>query len=575
MAGHDARSSALGHLRAYGWGGAGADLRAGAAVGAVLVPMGMTYAVLAGVPPVHGLYASLVPLLVYPIFAASRHLSVGPAAVDMVVVAGGLGALAASGSDEYVALAALTALFVGGLHLAVGAARLDGLVRLLSRPVVVGFMTAAPVVIAASQLGALVGLDLPRDPLGASATLVRWIGEAHSATVLAGAMAVALLVGLRRWRRVPGPLVVVVAGAAVSWVAGLEAAGVAVIGPVPPGLPRPALPVPGPELWAAARAVAPTALALALVQLLGVVSLSQAFADRFGTPARPMRDVLAVGAANVAGGLFGAVPVAASFSRSAVNVEAGAASAASNAVAASVVALALVALTPAFAPIPQAVLAAVIVVAALGLIEPRAIPDLLRAHRRDGVVAVVTAAVTLLVGIQEGLLVGVAVSVLGLLREAGRADVAVLTREPGTRAYRDAARTPGAEGVDELVLLRPRSALSFANAERFAARVQEEVRQADARAVVLDLRDVADLDATAAAVLDRTAARLESGAVRVYLVSATPTGPLERGGAGRHRWVPSVREAVDRALAGSGEGDEPAVASGGDGAAGGGVGRSV
>lgn len=545
MAEHAAEAGPLRRVRAYGWRGARADLRAGAAVGAVLVPMAMTYAMIAGVPPVHGLYASLVPLLVYPVLASSRHLAVGPAAIDMMVLAGGLVGMAAVGSPEYVALAALTSLCVGGLHLAVGVARLDALVRLLSRPVVVGFMAAAPLVIAASQLGPLVGLEVSRHPLVALLDLARDAGHAHALTSGVGMAAVALLVGLRRWPRVPGPLVVVVIGAASSWAFGLEALGVAVVGPVPPGLPRLALPVPGPDLWAAARAVAPTALALALVQLVGVTTFSRAFSDRFDTPGRPMRDVLAVGAANLAGGLFGAVPVSASLSRSAVNVEAGAASAASNAVAAGVVGLALVALTPAFAPIPRAVLAAVIVVSALGLVERRAIPDLVRVHRRDGAVAVATAVVTLVVGIQEGLLVGVAVSVLALLQAAGQAEVAVLGREPGTQAYRDVARTPDAQEVDGVVLLRPRSALSFANAHAFADQVQREA--AGARAVVLDVRDVADLDATAAVALERLSSSLEDEGVRVYLVSPSPTGALEQGGPGDARWLPSVREAVDRA----------------------------
>ena len=545
-------------VRAYGWAGARADLRAGAVVGAVLVPMGMTYAVLAGVPPVYGLYASLVPLVAYAALGASRHLAVGPAAVDMVVVAGGVGAVAAEGSAEYASLVSLVALLVGAVHVIIGAARLDALARLLSRPVVAGFMTGAPVVIAASQVGALLGLDLARDPVGALVGVAQRAGEAHGPTVAVGAAALAVVAGLGRWRRLPAPLAAVAAGAAASWVFGLEAAGVATVGPVPSGLPRLALPSLGPNPWASVAAVGPTVLALALVQLLGVTSVGRGLADRAGEAARPMRDVLAVGAANVASGAFGAIPVSVSFSRSAVNVGAGARSSASNAVAAVVVALALGVLTPAFALVPSAVLAAVIVVSALRLVDVRGLVEMAGAHPWDGAVAAATASVTVALGVQEGLAVGVGVSVLGLLWRASRADVVVLGREPGTDAWRDASRTPGAAELDGVVPLRVRSSLSFANAPSLADRVRAAA--CGARAVVLDLRDVSDLDATAAAALARLLGELEAEGALVVVVSPSQAGPLERGGAGGVRWAGSVREAV--AALDSGERDERPVSVG-------------
>lgn len=493
------------------------DLVAGLTVGVMLVPQSMAYAVLAGVPPSYGLYASLVPLLVYPLVGTSRHLAVGTIAIDMLIVSAGLGALATPGSEAYIALAVLLALLVGAVQFAMGLARLGFVVNLLSRPVIAGFTSAAALIIMASQLGNLLGLDLPASQH--IYTLV-WeaagrIGSVESAALLVGAISLFVLVAAKRWAPLfPAPLLVVVLGIGAAWL-GLEGEGLAVVGPVPTGLPPFEWPAVSLE---AVRSLAPTALTLALVQFMSIVSLGKVFAARHRYSIRANRELAAVGLANMAGSLFRGIPISGSFSRTAVNAQAGARTPLANVVAAALVALALVALTPLFAHLPYAALGAIIVVSAFGLFDVPELRYLLRAKRVDGGIALLTFATTLLVGIQEGLLVGIGASVVAVMYRLSRPNVAELGHLPGTRSFRDLARHAEAERLEGLLLLRIDASFSFANAEFLKDLLLRKSEPEDhpIRAVVIDASSINDLDTTAAAVLAATAETLEARGVELY-----------------------------------------------------------
>lgn len=242
------------------------DLVAGLTVGVMIVPQAMAYAVIAGLPPIYGLYASVVPLLAYALMGTSKQLISGPLAIDMVIVGAGVGMLAAPGSSEFVALAILLAAMVGAVQIAMGFMQLGFLADLLSRPVIAGFTSAAALIIGFSQLGNLLGIDLERSQyvyVLASEAAAR-LGELHVITFTMGLGSLALLLGLARWRpSLPGPLIVIVAGTLLTWGLGLQERGVAVVGEIPSGLPPFELPaVSGGDL----RALLPTALTLALVQ---------------------------------------------------------------------------------------------------------------------------------------------------------------------------------------------------------------------------------------------------------------------------------------------------------------------
>ncbi len=508
---------ALGWLTTYRLGQLRGDLVAGLTVGVMLVPQSMAYALLAGMPPVYGLYASLIPLVVYALLGTSRHLAAGVIAIDMLIVAAGLTPLAEPGSSRYVALALLLTALVGVLQLAMGLARLGFLVNLLSRPVLTGFASAAALIIAFSQVDSLLGLSLPSHaslPVRVWLTLTH-LSAVHLPTLALGTGTLLLLVGLQRFTpRLPSALVVVALGTLLVWLLRLDRLGVAIVGVIPHGLPSFVLPEV--EL-ATVRTLLPTAVTLALVQFMNVITLGKVFAARYRYSVRPNRELLAIGAANLAGSFFQSLPVSGSFSRTAVNARAGACTPMSNVVAAAVVGLTLLVLTPLFHYLPVTVLAAIIIVAALGLLDLRGLRQLWRIKRTDGAVALLTFTITLLVGVQEGVLSGIIASIVAIMYRISRPNVAELGHLPGTRSFRDRRHHPEARPIPGLLLLRVDASFSFANADFLQDLLLDRTRDDPSiRAVIIDASSINDLDTTAAATLLQVAETLADRGVALY-----------------------------------------------------------
>lgn len=512
------------------------DLRAGLTVGVMLIPQGMAYAVLAGVPPIYGLYASVVPLLVYPLFGSSRHLAVGVNAAIMVIVAAGLTPLAEVGSAEYVGLAMVLAALVGLLQLAMGLAQMGFIANLLSRPVIAGFTAAAALIILISQTGNFLGLDLPRSQfvgVVASETYQR-LGRVSYLSAGLGAVCVGALVGLRRWKPLfPSELTVLAAATAAAWAFGFGEAGVPLLGAVPSGLPSAALP----ELTlGTARELWPTAIALALVIFMSTVSLGRVFSARYRYSIEPNRELVAVGAANLVGSLFRGLPVAGSFSRTAVNEQAGARSALANVVAAAVIGVTLLFLTPLFRYLPMPALAAIIIVAAVGLVDMKEIRRLWQTKPSDGLVALVTFFSVLGVGIAEGVLIGVAAAVIKILYRLSRPYVAELGHLPATRDFRNLERFREAEPIPGILLLRVEAGFSFFNAKFFRDYVLETSRDEDreVRVVILDGVSINYLDSTAVEAIEEVVGTLRTWGIEMHFTGLT--GPVrdvvERSGLG-------------------------------------------
>ena len=506
-------------LDGYDRSDARGDAVAGLTVGAILVPQSMAYAVIAGMPPIYGLYAGLLPLLAYPLLGTSRQLAVGPIAIDMLIVAAGVGALAAPGSARYVTLTIALAAGVGFMQIGMSALRLGFIADLLARPVISGFTSAAALIIGFSQLGNLLGVDLPRSEFVHVLVreAVQRAGEVHGPSLALGLGCLALIAALQRWKpSAPDALVVTVLGTLLTWALELEAWGVAVIGSVPTGLPAPAWPLVSPGDL---RDLLPTVLTLALVQFMSVASLGRVFAARHGYAVRPNRELLAVGAANALGSVFRALPVSGSFSRSAINDRAGARSPLANVAAALVVVLTLLVLTPLFYYLPYPALAAIIIMAAVGLVDVSELRALYYAKRRDGLLAVFTALTTLVVGIQEGLLLGVAASVLLVLYQVSRPNMVELGHLPGTHSFRDRKRRPGVKLVNDLLLLRVDASFSFANAEAFKDFILEKSRSEDRsfRAVLIDGSSINDLDTTGVAALETVLESLNDQDIELHL----------------------------------------------------------
>jgi SulP family sulfate permease len=495
------------------------DATAGLTVGTMMIPQGMAYAVIAGMPPIYGLYAGLVPLVIYPIFGSSRQLAVGPVALDMLIVAAGVGALAQPGTDRYVALAILMTALVGVLQIGMGMLRLGFLASLLSRPVIAGLTSAASIIIACSQLGNMLGIELGRSQYVHVLVweAVQQAGKTHVLTFVLSLGFIGVLVGVSRWLpAVPGPLVVVAGGTVASWAFGLGQEGVAIVRSIPTGLPSP-------QLWEAGLseldALLPAAVTLALVQFMKDASLGRIFAKRHDYELNPNQELLGVGAGNVVGSLFQGIPASGSFSRSAVNDQAGAKTPLANAFAAGIIALTLLFLTPLFYYLPVPALAAIIVVSGLGLIDLRELRALFRARRLEGYIALFTAACTLFIGVQEGILLGIGASVLAVLFRISRPNVAELGHVPGTRRFRDLDRFEQATRLEDILVLRVDAAYSFANAHYFRDFLLEKSRQEgrDVSVVVVDGSSINALDATAVEALFSVANRMEEAGIEMHL----------------------------------------------------------
>lgn len=554
--------------RDYDRGDAVADLRAGATVAVLLIPQAMAYAALAGVPPITGLYAALVSLVVYAAFGTSRFISVGPVAIDSLLTAAAVGPLAGGDPDAYLALASLLAVMVGALQVSAGLAGLGGLVNFLSVPVISGFTSAAALTIGLTQLTELMGLrDVASSSTFREAVAAVWpaLDTFSPLTVALGISAIALLVVLKRVApRLPGPLLMVSALTALVWLLELD---VSVVGEVPSGLPVPAFPAVG---WDDARALLPAAAAVALISYMESISTGSAFARRTRTRVEPDQELVAVGLANTAAGLMRGFPVAGGFSRGAVNFQAGARSPLSGVIAAGLIVIALFTITPLLAHLPKVALAAVIVVAVASLVDLRGAVEIGRVRRSDLVALLVTAVATLLLGPAQGLAVGVGMSLVLFLRFAARPHIPLLGQVPGERVYRNVERHHVVTRP-HVVVARVDAPLSFASARPTADRLADLVRRhPEARHLVLDCSAVNTADYTGAETLHNLADELAAAGVELHLAALRgPVGDIlgrteafaRAVEAGRvHRTVPDAVDAIDAVGApptSSAHGDSP------------------
>lgn len=540
-----------------------ADAVAGATTAVLLVPQAMAYAALAGLPPTAGLYAASVPVLVYALLGSSRHVSIGPAAIDSMMVGAALAAAVASDLDP-LPRAALLALLVGTLQLLGGVLRLGSLVGLLSRPVVSAFLTGAALTIAGTQLGPLLGVRVPSGGPGHAlvANVLGALGGASLPTVAVGIGSLAVLVTQRRLApRAPGGLVVVVAASLASWALDLDALGVARVGSLPSLLPTVAVPqVP----WDEVAALAVAAVPLALISYLEAISSAQAFSTRYRYAISPSRELAALGAANLAAGVTGGFPIAGGLSRSAVHAAAGARTQGAAGFTGLLVLLALAAAGPLLAWIPKATLAAVVLAAVGSLVDLRTPRDLMRLKQPDGIAWIATFVATLELGPTWGVGIGVAASLGAFLWRSMQPHVAVEGRVPGGAEYRNVLRRPEVVLPHGVAVLRVDASLYFAN----AARVRQAIEAVHAqegpplRAIVLDASAINDIDTSALETLREL--RRDLAASGTQLVFARVKGPvrdvLARSTLGREVGPETLFETVHDAVTRYGDGPEECVA---------------
>ncbi len=469
------------------------DLTAGLTVGVMLIPQGMAYALIAGLPPIYGLYASVAPIVLYALLGTSRQLAVGPVAMVSLLVAAGIAPLADGGSADYVRLAIVLALMVGAVQLVLGLGRFGFLVNFLSHPVLVGFTSAAALIIGASQLKNLLGIPIDRSNYVHEilTSAFAQAGDIHVPTLLIGFGAIAALVLLRRWKKTfPGAIVVVIISTLVVWGAALNAPGVSIVGEVPSGLP--AFSVPTFSLTEL-RALLPTALIIALVGFMESIAVAKTFASRYRYRIDANQELVALGAANIAGAFFKAFPTTGGFSRTAVNADSGARSTIASLVSAAVIVLTLVLLTPLFYYMPKAVLASIIMVAVAGLVDVKESVFLWRVDRREFALMMLTFVATLALGIEEGILVGVIASLVVVVHRATSPHTARLGRLPGSTTYRNLDRNPSAHAPEGVTIFRVDASLYFANTEY----LRDLLGGVNDRVVILDMYPVNKIDTSA------------------------------------------------------------------------------
>jgi sulfate permease, SulP family len=496
------------------------DLAAGLTTAVMLIPQGMAYAMLAGIPPIMGLYAATLPLLVYALLGTSRQLAVGPMAMASLLVAGGINELLPPEQATVAAAISLTillTLLAGVSQIVMGVFRLGGLVNLLSHPVVSGFTGAAAIIIGTSQIQHLVGFSVPRG-LGVVETLAHvstHIGDANPASIAVGVVAIGIIVGARKInKRLPAALIAVVIGIVASWALGLEAMGVTVLGDIPSGLPS--LAVPELDLEMIQRA-APMAITIGLIGFMESISAARTFARQHRYEVNPGQELVALGTANIAAALVGGYTVGGALSRTAVNNQAGAKTPMANVFTAGAIGLTLAFLTPLFYHLPAPVLAAIILVAVSGLLDVSEVAHLWKVKRDDLVLLVITFCATLFLTIELGIVVGVAASLLWLVFTTTRPVIAVLGRLDDTRSYRCVDHFPEATVFPRILILRMDAQFFFGNMVYLKDSLNTLLDQReDTLAMVLDASAMNGLDSTAADTLYELIGELRRREVEVF-----------------------------------------------------------
>jgi sulfate permease, SulP family len=477
------------------------DLLAGVTVAAYLVPQVMAYAEVAGLPPATGLWAVLPALVLYPLLGSSASLSMGPESTTALMTAVAIGPLAAGSPARYAHLAASLALLTGLLAVAAWLVRLGFLADLLSRPVLVGYLSGVGLIMIADQLGRVTGVPVTGELFFAQlSSFARHLGTARPATIgLAAAVLIFLFVVHWRWPHAPGPLLAMVLATAAVAAFGLSAHGLRVVGPIPAGLPVPGLPDVHPAVL---RQLLLPAFSVLIVGFSDDVLTARSFARR-DERVRPNQELLALGAANVGASMLRGFPVSSSASRTAIAVATGSKTQVYSVVAAGSVILVLLLFRPVLAAFPVAALGAIVIYAAVRLIDVTAFRRLLAFRRGELVVALSACAGVLVFNILYGVLIAVGISVADLLVRVARPHDAVLGRVPGVAGMHDVDDYPAARTVPGLVVYRYDAPLFFANPEDFRRRA---LAAADAAApirwFVLNVEANVEVDFTALEAVD-------------------------------------------------------------------------
>ncbi|MBX3059810.1 MAG: sulfate permease [Anaerolineae bacterium] len=512
--------------RTYNRAFVGKDVLAGVVLCALLVPQGMAYAELAGLPAITGLYTTIVCLFAYAIFGPSPFLVLGPDSSLGPMIAATVLPLAAGDEAYAVALAGMLALWVGLVGVGAGMARLGFVADLLSAPVRVGYLSGLAVTIFVGQLPKLFGFSIDANTFFQEVVYF-WQGldQTNKYALSVGLLCLAIILGLKRLRpKWPGVLIAVLAAIAVTVVFDLAARGVDVIGVLPQGFPRPSFPR---VEWADVPILAATAVGISLVTIGDTISTSAGFAARKGYDVDSDQEMVGIGSANLFAGFFSGFPVSTSSSRTAVAEQSGAQTQLTGVVAGSLVLLMLLAAPGLVRNLPQPALAAIVITASISLFDLKALRRLYRIRRSEFALAVVCALGVILVGVLEGIVIAVVLAVIQFFERSWRPYTAVLGKPAEIDGYHDITRYPEAAQIPGLVMLRWDAPLFFANANIFRQKVRDLAAHTEPKPVwiVVAAEPVTDVDTTAAEMLVDLDEELNAGSI--HLVFAGLKDPVK------------------------------------------------
>ena len=530
------------------------DMVAGLTVGVMLIPQGMAYAMIAGLPPIYGLYASTIPLIIYALLGTSRHLAVGPVAMVSLLTATGIGTIAMGNLDTYILLAITLAFLVGLIQFLLGIFRLGFLVNFLSHPVISGFTSAAALIIGLSQLQHLLGVPLERSHLVHEIIIqaAEQLGNINWITFAIGIGGILLIKGAKKIHKtIPGSLLLVVVGILAVWGLGLNEQGVKIVGEVPSGLPSLSVPTLNWETW---KTLLPIALAISLVSFMESIAVAKAIQNKHKNYKIVYnQELIALGLANVGGAFFQSYPVTGGFSRTAVNEQSGAKTAMASIISAILIMLTLLFLTPLFYFLPKAVLASVIMVAVFGLIDYKEAIHLWRTDRSDFWMLILTFVGTLTLGIEQGIAIGVILSLAWILFQTTRPHLAELGKVPNTHFYRNLERFKEVERREDLLIVRFDAQLYFANIDYFRDRLEKLIaaKAKSLQTIIINAESINNMDSSAIQMIKEFIFDAQNKGYQVFFTGVK--GPVRDNMSkadlitiiGEHNFFMSVQEAVD------------------------------
>ena len=497
------------------------DIFAGLTTGAVVVPKAMAYATVAGLPVQVGIYTAFVPMVIYALLGTSRPLSVSTTTTLGILTGAQLAAVAPTGDPaQLLAATATLTVLVGAMLLAASLLRLGAIASFISEPVLTGFKAGVGLVIVLDQVPKLLGIHFDKGSfLHNLVALVGHLPQTSLATLAVGIAMLAILVGLERFSpRTPAPLAAMAVGIAASGLLALQTFGVETVGEIPLGLPAYTAPDLAlvDQLW-------PGALGIALMSFTESIAAARAFAGRDEPRPDPNRELIATGLGNVAGGLFGAMPGGGGTSQTAVNRSAGARSQLAGLVTAGVSLATLLLLAPLLGLMPQATLAAVVIVYSIGLIEPAEFRAILRVRRMEFLWAAAAFAGVVVLGTLKGIVVAVIMSLVALSYQAARPKVYVLGRKPGTDIFRPLSPDhPDDETFPGLLMARPEGRLFFANAQHVGDQLMSLIERDRPAIVALDCSAIPDIEYSALKLLIEGEERLRAQGILLWVVRLNP-----------------------------------------------------